>query len=136
VKPTGRSRAPAASMARHREDLPSREAVAPTFVLLTRVQPGATASGKSLRHLEENAVRHIESECPGVKWMHSYAVMGPYDYLDVFRAPDLETAAKVSTLVRIHGQATTETWGAVEWERFKTMLDAMPSELLGAYDGS
>ena len=79
---------------------------------------------------------HIRRECPGVEWRHSWALLGPYDYLDVFQAPDLETAVKVSTLVHLHGQATTETWGAVEWSRFKEILESMPAEILGVGDGS
>jgi uncharacterized protein with GYD domain len=108
----------------------------PTFVMLTRVKPGGLTSGRSLRHLEQQTMEHIRRECPGVEWLQSWAVLGPYDYLDVFRAPDVETAAKVSTLVHIHGQATTETWGAVEWSRFKEILESMPPEILGVYDAS
>jgi uncharacterized protein with GYD domain len=102
----------------------------PTFVMLTRVQPGGLTSGQSLRHLEERTMAHIRRECPDVEWLQSWALLGPYDYLDFFRAPDLETAAKVSTLVHVHGQSTTETWGAIEWKRFKEMLESMPPEIL------
>lgn len=79
---------------------------------------------------------HIRAECPQVEWLQSWALLGPYDYLDLFRAPDLETAAKVSTLVHIHGQSLTETWGAVEWSRFKGMLEQMPTDILQVYDGT
>jgi uncharacterized protein with GYD domain len=108
----------------------------PTFVMLTRVQPGGLSSGQSLHHLEQQTMAHIHRECPDVEWAGSWALLGPYDYLDVFRAPDLETATKVSTLVHIHGLATTETWGAIEWKEFKAMLDNMPPELLQPTDAS
>jgi uncharacterized protein with GYD domain len=107
-----------------------------TFMMLTRVQPGGLSSGHSLRHLEERTMAHIRRECPGVEWVQSWALLGPYDYLDVFRAPDLETAAKVSTLVHIHGRSTTETWGAVEWNRFKELLDAMPPDIVKASEST
>ncbi len=108
----------------------------PTFVMLTRVQPGGLTSGQSLRHLEQRMMAHIRRECPGVEWVQSLALLGPYDYLDIFRAPNLETATKVATLVHLHGQSTTETWGAIEWDRFKELLEGMPPEILRPTDGS
>ena len=84
-----------------------------TFVMVTRIQPDGLASGRSLHHLEERTMGHIRRECPEVEW-----------------APDIETATRVATLVHIHGHATTETWGAVPWRRFKELLDAMPPELV------
>jgi uncharacterized protein with GYD domain len=101
----------------------------PTFVLLTRFNPAAVSSPGTLQELERRVTAHIRRKCPGVEWLNNYAVSGPYDYLDIFEAPDVETAAKVSLIVRLHGHAATEVWSAVEWERFKTLLDEEPIAL-------
>ena len=93
-----------------------------TFVLLTRLSPDAIRRPETLEQLERDAMRRIREECPEVEWAQNCAVFGPYDYLDIFRAPDVETAAKVATLIRIHGHAQTETWAAVEWDRFKELV--------------
>jgi uncharacterized protein with GYD domain len=100
----------------------------PTFVLLTRLAPEAVRTPQALEALERDAMRRIRAECPEVEWVNNCAVFGPYDYLDIFHAPDVETAAKVATLVRIHGHAHTETWAAVEWDRFKELVKDLEQE--------
>ena len=97
-----------------------------TFIMLTRISPEAMRSPHALEALERQAMNAVRSECPQVEWLHSWALLGPYDYLDVFRAPDVETATKVATLVRIAGHATTEVWAATEWARFKAMVHELP----------
>jgi len=94
----------------------------PTFVMLTRLSPDAVQSPRGLPVLERDVMRRIEVECPEVEWVASYAILGPCDYLDVFRAPDVEAATKVSLLVRTGGHATTELWTATEWPRFKELI--------------
>ncbi|MEM4407886.1 MAG: GYD domain-containing protein [Candidatus Caldarchaeum sp.] len=94
----------------------------PLFAMLTRVSPDAIGAAGDLVELEQRTVRQIETECPEVQWVASYAVLGPCDYLDIFQAPDAETAAKVSLLVRTLGHANTELWTLTEWPRFKALL--------------
>lgn len=93
-----------------------------TFVMLTRLSPDAVKSPKSLEDLERKAMEKVRSECPEVEWVHNFAVLGPYDYVDIFRAPDEETAFKVATLIRTFGHCQTEVWTATEWARFKDMI--------------
>ena len=55
-------------------------------------------------------MKRVRKVCPDVEWLSSYAVLGPCDYLDIFRATDIETAAKVSALIHTFGHAQTEIW--------------------------
>ena len=94
----------------------------PTYVMMTRVVPELIRTPKVLEELEQEAVEAVRRNCPEVKWLHNYAILGSYDYLDLFEAPDNETAAKVSTLIRAHGRSHTEVWVATEWQKFKNVL--------------
>ena len=102
-----------------------------TYVMLTRVSPEIVRSPHTLEQLEHKAMDQIRTHCPEVKWLQSFAILGPYDYLDLFDAPDNETAAKVSTLIRAHGRAHSEIWVATEWQRFKQMLKALGPQPMG-----
>lgn len=99
-----------------------------TYVMLTKLSPEALMSPESVIELEREAESRIRSECPGVKWIANYAVLGPCDYLDIYDAPDVETATKVALLVRSFGHATTETWLATEWDRFATLAKGLKSQ--------
>lgn len=96
------------------------------FIMLTRLSAAAVQSPKALEELEKKVMDRIRSECPEVQWVHNYAVLGPYDYLDVFRAPDSDHAFKVATIIRSFGQAHTEIWAAREWGAFKELIRDLP----------
>lgn len=100
----------------------------PVFIMLTRLSADAVRSPRNLEQLERNVMEQVRNECPGVDWLGSYAVLGPHDYVDVFRANDIEAAARVSTLVRTFGHAQTEVWPATEWTRFKEIVRDLPAK--------
>lgn len=89
-----------------------------TFILLSKLSPEAVKDPNNIEELGRKVTERIRSQCPGVKWVGSYSVLGPYDYLDIFEAPDERSASKVAVIVRSFGHATTETWLATPWEKF------------------
>ena len=96
-----------------------------TYVMMTRLSPEALKKPQSVEELNKLVEERVKKECPDAQWLANYAVLGPCDYLDIFEAPDPETATKVSLLVRSLGHATTETWIATPWERFVDVARGM-----------
>lgn len=95
------------------------------FIILTRLSPDAVKSPKTLEDLERRVMDRIRWECPEVEWIHNFAILGPYDYVDIFRAPDEIAAFKVATIIRTFGHCTTEVWTATEWSRFKSLIQGL-----------
>ena len=98
-----------------------------TFIMLTRLSHEALKSPSTLVELSHEVARRIRSDCAGVEWEASYVILGPADYLDIFTAPDIETATKVATIIRTFGHATTEIWAATEWDKFVQLVRSLPS---------
>jgi len=96
----------------------------PHYVMLTRLTPESVKSPRDLRGLEKGVNERVRKECPEVRWVANYAVLGPCDYLDIFEAPDETVAARVVMIVRSFGHGETETWTALPWERFEALIPA------------
>jgi uncharacterized protein with GYD domain len=99
----------------------------PTYAMLTRLSPEALARPESVVDLNRQVEDRIKRECPGVRWLANYVVLGPCDYLEIFEASDVDTATKVSLLVRSFGHATTETWVVMPWERLMDLATGLKS---------
>lgn len=97
----------------------------PTYVLLTKLAPDATRDPKSYRELVDRVRERLRKDCPEVKWLANYWLLGPYDYLDIYDAPNEEVATKVSAIIRTFGQSTPETWTAVPFDRFLELVDEL-----------
>ena len=97
-----------------------------TFIMLTRLSPGALRSPRSLEELEQQVKEQIQTDCPEIEWVHNYAVLGDCDYLDIFKAPDMEAALKVAAIVRTSGHAHAEIWTATEWRSYKDIIRELP----------
>jgi len=95
------------------------------YIMLTRLSPEALTRPGAVADLNKKVEERIRQECPGVKWLANYAVLGPCDYLDIFEAPDADTATRVALLVRSFGHATTETWVGTPWDRFLTLAQGL-----------
>ena len=96
-----------------------------TYAMLTRLSPEALTFPESVMELNRRVEDRIKKECPSVRWLANYSVLGPCDYLDIFDAPDTDTATKVTLLVRSLGHATTETWAVTPWDRFVELAQSL-----------
>ncbi|TDF67232.1 GYD domain-containing protein [Cupriavidus sp. L7L] len=96
------------------------------FIMETRVSVESLRQPRSFEALERGVAGYLEKACPEVKWLGSYATLGPYDYLDIFEANDNETAMRVSVLVRAYGHGEATIRPAVDWGRFKHLVRNLP----------
>ncbi|MBI4297624.1 MAG: GYD domain-containing protein [Chloroflexi bacterium] len=96
-----------------------------TYVLMTRLSPEAVSKPGAILELEKAVAGKLKSQCPQAKWLASYSILGGCDYLDIFEAPDEGVASQVALVIRSLGHATTETWVATPWARFRELARAV-----------
>ncbi|MFH1263779.1 MAG: GYD domain-containing protein [Pseudomonadota bacterium] len=97
----------------------------PTYVLMTKLGPEIASNLKSRRKRGEEWKRTVAAKCPKVKWIAHYALLGPYDFMDLYDAPDSETAARVSLLTRSLGAISAESWTAVPYTDFLKIVEKL-----------
>ena len=90
----------------------------PTFVLMTKLSPELAKNPKAFEEIGRQLGEKIRAGCPGVKWLGHYALLGPYDFLDIYEAPNEEVAAKVSLITLSFGVSSAESWTAIPYDRF------------------
>ncbi len=95
----------------------------PTYVLMTKLSPKILGDQRGRREVGRDWKRKVEQVCPGIEWIAHYALLGPYDFMDVYEAPDAETAFKVSLLSRAEGALVAESWPAKSYEDFLPLAD-------------
>lgn len=89
-----------------------------TFVLMTKLSPELSKQMKNRAMLGRAWLDQIREKCPEVKFIGHYALLGPYDFLDIYEAPDEEIAAKVSMISSANGALSAESWSAIPYKRF------------------
>ncbi len=94
-----------------------------TYILLTKLTPELTAKIKDREKLGRSWLDQVRSKCPEVKFAAHYALLGQYDFLDIYEAPDEESAAKVSMISQANGAFQSESLPAIPYKRFLELID-------------
>jgi uncharacterized protein with GYD domain len=97
----------------------------PTFVLMTRLSTESLHDAKIRRAIGKDWIEKVRKLCPDVHFVAHYALLGPYDFMDIYDAPDVETAHRVSLISRAEGAVTAESWQAMPYEQHLVLLDAI-----------
>ena len=95
----------------------------PTYILMTRLTPDVTKKLKDREKIGRQWKKAIKEKCPKVKWVNHYSLLGPYDFMDIYEAPDEETAAKVSWITLSMGAVTAESWTAIPYNKFLDLVE-------------
>ena len=93
-----------------------------TYVVLSRVTPGACREPGDFRKVVDTVIKRIEKDCPGITFKNSYATLGHFDFVDVIESDDPEQVEKAILIMRACGQSETETMLATPFEEFLARL--------------
>jgi uncharacterized protein with GYD domain len=96
-----------------------------TYILLTKLAPEANDQLKDRERTSHEWYNRVKQECPEVKFIAHYALLGQYDFLDIYEAPDEETAAKLSMISRMSGALYAETLIAIEHKKFIELVNSI-----------
>lgn len=94
-----------------------------TFVLMTKLAPEMSKKIKDQEKLGRVWLDQVKEKCPEVNFVAHYALLGPYDYLDIYEAPNEEIAAKVSLISLQTGAFQAESWVAIPYKRFVELAE-------------
>ncbi len=89
-----------------------------TFILLTKLSPDLSKQMKDRTELGRTWLDQVKKKCPEVKFLAHYALLGQYDFLDIYEAPNEEVATKVSIISQAHGAFQAQSLPAIPYKRF------------------
>ena len=95
----------------------------PRFVLMTRLAPESVHDAEVRRAMGRAWLKKVKTVCPEVEWVGHYAILGPYDFMDIYDAPTVEVAHKVSLITRAEGAVSAESWQALPYDDFLDLLE-------------
>ena len=94
-----------------------------TFILMTKLSSDMSGKLKQRQKVGNAWLDEVKKKCPEVKFKMHYALLGKYDFLDIYEAPDEETAAKVSMISLANGATLAESWSAIPYNRFLKLIE-------------
>jgi uncharacterized protein with GYD domain len=94
-----------------------------TYILLTKLSPEVSKKMKDRSKIGHSWLDQVKEKCPKVKFIAHYAILGRYDFLDIYEAPDVETAAKVSMISQANGALHAESLAAIPYKKFLKLTE-------------
>lgn len=94
-----------------------------TYILMTKLSPDVSRQVKDRAKQGRAWLEQVKKKCPDVKFLAHYALLGRYDFLDIYEAPDEETAAKVSLISLSNGAFQAESLMAIPYKRFVKLTE-------------
>ncbi|MCP3981796.1 MAG: GYD domain-containing protein [bacterium] len=95
----------------------------PLFVLMTKLAPESMHDASGRQAMGKEWLSKVRATCPEVKWVAHYSLLGPYDFMDIYECPDVETAHRVSLISRSEGALSAESWPALPYDQFLGQLE-------------
>jgi uncharacterized protein with GYD domain len=94
-----------------------------TFVMLIKMSPELAKDFKSMEAIGKQVGAKYKTACPDVKVSHHLALLGPYDFMDLFEAPNEEVAYRMASVIRSSGMASEVViWPAITFT-YEKMLE-------------
>jgi len=94
-----------------------------TYILLTKLSPELSRRMKDRENIGKTWIEQVRIKCPEVRFISHYALLGQYDFLDIYEAPDEETAAKVSMISQANGALHAQSLIAIPYKRFVELTE-------------
>ncbi len=89
-----------------------------TYILMTKLSPELLKQMKDRAEQGRAWLDLVKQKCPEVKFIAHYALLGQYDFLDIYEAPNADAAAKVSMISLSNGALQAESWTAIPYKHF------------------
>ena len=100
----------------------------PNYVLMTRLSMEVAKDPRGRKAMGREWKKMVDDLCPEVTWVAHYALLGPYDFMDIYEAPSEEVAHKVSFISRASGALMAESWPAMPWDSYVSLTGEVASK--------
>ncbi|OVE80419.1 GYD family protein [bacterium I07] len=94
-----------------------------TFMLLTKLAPDVIRNVKDRAKMGREWLDMVKKKCPEVTFKMHYALLGEYDFVDIYEAPDEDMAAKVSIIGLAHGAYEAKSLLAIPYKRYLELAE-------------
>ncbi len=94
-----------------------------TFVLMTKLSPEVGSRVKERSTIGRAWLDQVKEKCPEVNFISHYGLLGPFDFIDIYEAPNEEVAAKVSMISMANGAFRAESWVAIPYKRLVKLTE-------------